>query len=354
MGIDLLRIVSMILIAMLHVLGQGGILGNAPKLSGNYNIAWLLESIAYPSVAAFGIIMGYVGYKREHKPSGFIYVWLQVVFYTTIITLLFMGLKPQAVNGSMIKYMLTPVLSEQYWYITAYLGLFLFMDGINLVVLEAPRVKLKIMIIASVMLFSILPIFADTDAFALRYGCSIICVGCFYFYGAYIKKYNCFEEYTNLNLILICALGIVVNFGSKLFIEVFLASASANPDIGNVLFNYNAPTVMLSASMLVVLFSRIKLKGVVAKIVKAVTPMTLGVYLINTHPLIFKYIMEDRYASFAEGSLIKLIIGTVLSALLIYFAGIAIDGIRFIIFEILHLKAHLVAVENYILKKCDR
>ena len=38
-GIDLLRIVAMIMIVMLHVLGYGGILENANQFSNHYWIA---------------------------------------------------------------------------------------------------------------------------------------------------------------------------------------------------------------------------------------------------------------------------------------------------------------------------
>lgn len=43
-GIDFLRMISMIMIVMLHTLGHGGILRSVSFLSVHYQIAWLLGS----------------------------------------------------------------------------------------------------------------------------------------------------------------------------------------------------------------------------------------------------------------------------------------------------------------------
>lgn len=62
-GIDLLRIVSMFMICILHVIGVWG--GEASAtLSLNYNIAWLIECACDCAVNAFALISGYVGIKK--------------------------------------------------------------------------------------------------------------------------------------------------------------------------------------------------------------------------------------------------------------------------------------------------
>ena len=65
-GIDALRLFSMFLIVIMHVLGQGGILNRA---TGHvYRVGWLFESFAYCAVNCFAIISGYVSYSEEEKP----------------------------------------------------------------------------------------------------------------------------------------------------------------------------------------------------------------------------------------------------------------------------------------------
>ena len=45
MGVELFRIVSMMLVILLHVLGHGGVLSYSKHLSANYKAAWFLETI---------------------------------------------------------------------------------------------------------------------------------------------------------------------------------------------------------------------------------------------------------------------------------------------------------------------
>ena len=46
-GIDLLKIVSMLMIVTLHMLGHGGVLDNMPPMSRCYQVAWLIEIACY-------------------------------------------------------------------------------------------------------------------------------------------------------------------------------------------------------------------------------------------------------------------------------------------------------------------
>ena len=431
LGIDLLRIVSMILIMLLHVLGQGGILKSAEVLSTNYDVAYFLEVLAYPSVAIFGMIMGYVGLNRRHSLSGWVYVFLQVLFYTIITTLIFMFAGPFVVSHlgseagiakasdmlgassgfgtfvglSEIRKMFTPVMTEQYWYITAYLGLYFFMDGINHVINTMPRAKCRVMLIASVLLFSVLPVTTSVDAYSLKYGCSIICVFLFYSIGAYVRKYDIGVSLSNLNLVLIYLLSILFTWFSKIGIETFIGYSEDAPDRGNILINFHSPTVIIAGLMLLLLFSRMRIgkraatskdmsvsegaaasdgsvvsegapvsegesrsvsvsegvtvsegesrvatasEGALAKVIRVLTPLTLGVYLSDTHPLIFTYLMDGRFSNLATGPVWKLIVCAILSAFVIYLVGIVIDAVRYFIFEVFHLRKKLKALENYL------
>ena len=69
-GIDFLRMISMIMIVMLHTLGHGGILRSVSFLSVHYQIAWLLEVIAFGAVNTYAMISGFVSvdsHFRQHE-----------------------------------------------------------------------------------------------------------------------------------------------------------------------------------------------------------------------------------------------------------------------------------------------
>ena len=88
-GVDLLRVVSMIMVIILHILGQGGVLRQLTDLSVKYSIVWFLEICAYCSVNCYALISGFTGYGRKFKPSGIVSLWFRVVFYTVVITVIF-------------------------------------------------------------------------------------------------------------------------------------------------------------------------------------------------------------------------------------------------------------------------
>ena len=59
-GIDLLRMILMLMVVILHVLGHGGVLDATTPLSAKYCVSWLIESFAYCAVNCYALISGYV------------------------------------------------------------------------------------------------------------------------------------------------------------------------------------------------------------------------------------------------------------------------------------------------------
>lgn len=72
-GIDFLRIISMFMIVILHILGNGGILASVQIGSSNYHLAWILEIASYCAVNCYALISGYVGIYSVHKYSNIFY-----------------------------------------------------------------------------------------------------------------------------------------------------------------------------------------------------------------------------------------------------------------------------------------
>lgn len=66
-GIEWLRILSMYMVAVLHTLGQGGILGSFKQGDLSFSIAWFLETAAFGAVDCFALISGYVGYHSHFR-----------------------------------------------------------------------------------------------------------------------------------------------------------------------------------------------------------------------------------------------------------------------------------------------
>jgi len=354
-GIELLRIVAMISIMILHVLGNGGVLNVAEPLSRNYEATWAMEIICYFGVTAYALISGYVGIKGNFHFTNIIYLWLQVFFYSFIYTVGFMIFKPEAVSSLAIICAFFPIMTESFWYFSAYAGMFLLIPAIKHVVNNAPKKYLDLLIAGIVVFFSVLPVFfSSIDVFGLHGGSSFVWLSACFFVGAYIRKFDCFSKVSNVGLVFIYAGAVTLTFLSKYLIEVVYGVARWNVDRANLLVSYNSPTIFVSAIALVILFSRFSFDGVTAKIIKCVAPLTFGVYLSNSQPLVWVYVMRKRFAELSTYPVWKLIICTVLSALFIFFVGIAMDAIRNLIFELGGLKKKLRALENYLINKYEK
>ncbi|MBQ3005393.1 MAG: acyltransferase, partial [Clostridia bacterium] len=88
-GIDLLRIVSMLMVVTLHTLNFGGILHNVEPFSFKYYFNWFLYLGAYCAVNCYGLIAGYVGYGSKSKYSNLINLYLQTLFYSLFSAILY-------------------------------------------------------------------------------------------------------------------------------------------------------------------------------------------------------------------------------------------------------------------------
>ena len=64
-GIDLLRIMSMMMVLILHVFSNGGVLFQLIPNTKNYYVGWFLEAMCFCAVDIFAIMTGYLMVDRD-------------------------------------------------------------------------------------------------------------------------------------------------------------------------------------------------------------------------------------------------------------------------------------------------
>lgn len=143
-GIDCLRIVSMIMVAVLHVVGLGGVLSALESSPIWYNIVWLIRVAAYCAVDCYALISGYVGVFAKYKYCNYIVLWLNVAFYSIGITLISKIVVPDEVGMNKIISSFFPVFTNEYWYFTSYTVLFLFIPLLNQCLISLSKRKLQV------------------------------------------------------------------------------------------------------------------------------------------------------------------------------------------------------------------
>ncbi|MBQ8309736.1 MAG: acyltransferase [Clostridia bacterium] len=344
-GIDLLRMVSMLFVTVLHVLGQGGVLGASAKLEDplNNHVAWFLEIAAYCCVNCYALISGYVGVKSKFKYSNIVMLWLQVFFYTGIITLLFSHFYPEMVGEQQIWNMIFPAAKNQYWYFTAYFAMFFFIPFYNYAVNHMPQKQMRVMIIAAVILFSFLPSVFRTELFGAKIsntfyissGYNMMWLSVLYVIGAYVSKYNSFSSIPK----------------PACFLTYFVAVIATHlfkfcTDNGSVAVNYTSPTILIAGFALLIGFSRLKFPRSVRAVIKFMSPAAFGVYLVHVHPLIWEKFMKLRYYEFGSFDTWYMVVAVLVAALVIYLFCSCIDLVRHYLFKLLHLRQGLEWLEK--------
>lgn len=284
-GIDILRTIAMLMIIVLHLLGNGGVLSNLSRGTVNYYIMWLLEIFCYCAVNCYAIISGYVGYLKDNRFSKILYLYVQAVFYLILPAVCFTVFNFSDAGISMFIQAFLPFTVKQYWYFTSYLCLFFMMPILNMVAEMISKKKYRCFLIIFFILFSITPTLLNTDIFFTGSGYSPIWLAYMYLIGAYIKKY---EVNLKRQIILVgYILCVVLTFTLKMIVEKITSVIYGEPRGSLIFINYTSPLFVIAAICLVIFFSRQTIKNISGKFISKLGKYTFGVYLIHTSPLIW-------------------------------------------------------------------
>lgn len=342
-GIDLLRCFSMFLVAVLHILGHGGVLDAGSGV--NYAVSWLLETAAYCAVNCYALISGFVGIRAKYKYSSIIMLWLQVVFYTLLITLAFYIASPEQIGLLDFRKALFPLSNNTYWYFTAYFGLFILMPILNAGINALSE---KQAVLTAILLFSVFSLFktissinADPNIFNLNSGYAVLWLCLLYIIGGCIGKYDMMKRFKTVYFIVGYIAVTAFALGFKLVAERKNFTVPSN-----IFINYLSPTVVLAAICLLGFFSNLKINGVAEKIIGFFAPASFGVYLIHEHPLIRETLMRGRFAFLADKNTVVLALSVIGLAAAVFIVCAVIDRIRIAVFELVGIKKLVCKIDK--------
>lgn len=346
-GIDALRIVSMIMIPILHIMGHGGILTAAESFSLNYDIVWLIKAAACCAVNCYGLISGYVGYGRKFKYSNILYLCLQAAFYTLIITGIFAVIEPGSVGIKTFIKAALPFASNIYWYFTSYFCMFFFIPFFNFLLEKLKRIQLDRLTLTILFIFSVLPTLFQSDMTKAYNGFSPIWLAMLYLIGGYIKKYNIAHKIKQWQ----CIIGYLCCVFSAWIIELAVTYFLGQPDERSYFLEYTSPAVLMCAVFLILFFARLKVNKTLTKIIGFFAPLSFSVYLIHDEALIRAKFITDSFKGYASLNPVLMVLSIIGTALAIWLICSLIDKIRLLIFDALRIKKLCVHAENFIAEK---
>lgn len=352
LGVDLLRMVSMYLVVVLHLLGRGGVLDGAAWLSWRYSLAWLLETASMCAVNCFALISGYVGVKSVWRPSRALGLWLQTVFYALGLNLIYAAARPGAVSGLTLLKSLFPMTTGMYWYITAYFGLTFFTPLLNIALRRTPRKLLGLLILSALCLTGFLPCVLQQSPYGLKDGYSMAWLGILYLLGGHIRLTGLPRRMGKGRAVCLFALSTLAAWGSKLALEYITVKRFGEARWSGTFLSYLSPFMVLNALALLCLFAQTDLKGSrAARLVGTLSPAALGVYLIHVHPAFWGEILGGMAAPLLNCPAPIMAAGVLALALVLYAGCTIAELLRLQLFRVLTIPTLIRRLDSWLADK---
>lgn len=282
----------MILIVMHHYAIHGGFDVIDMQFNFNKEVIRFFTFGGKLGVNLFIMISGYFLIKSKFKKKNLLRLWITTTFFSIICMLPF--LKNDLVNNiiflKLLLKSLFPICYNMWWFVTTYFIMYLLSNYINYFIYNIGKLKLKKLITALVLIFSILPTFFRMSIEVSNLLWFIL----IYFIGAYIRLYLNDNQYKLCRYSLI--IGIVIYLFSFMsciifdyigqFIPIFTSYAT-------YFSGMTTPTMLLSCIFLFIGFKNLNVKY--NKIINKVGSATFIVYLIHDNFFIRPYLWETLF-----------------------------------------------------------
>lgn len=335
LNVDLFRVIATFFVIVLHVLGQGGILNSASPNGATYWAAWFFEIGTYCAVNCFALISGYVMANKSVKPKRIIGLWFQTAFYSVLFTVLFFAFIPESRTIKNLLVAFLPIVGRQWWYVSSYFALFFFIPFLNAAINHISQQAYKKFLIIVLIGVCGIACVVPQNAFALDGGYSVIWLIICYLFGAYIKKYDALQKITARKGMIGFLAMIILTFFSKIIIRFLTTRIFGQAKIDDLLISYVSITILLSAIFLFAFCLNVKVGNFASKLIGFLSPVTLGIYLIHVHPLVFNYIIKDAFVSFAQKPFIVMILYVLVVTLIIFVICTIIELLRIQLFKVI-------------------
>lgn len=350
-GIDFLRLVSMVMVTVLHVLGQGGLLYATEPGSLKYWVVWSIEIACYCAVNCFALISGYGMSQSQYRISRMCKIWLQAVFYSLLGLVSFLCFMPETVGKRDILFTVLPITSGQYWYISAYFGVLALTPLLNAAIAHTEKRAFGVALVTAFGALCVIPVVLQEDPFKLVNGYSLMWLCLLYLAGGYMRKYDVLRKIKSSYAWVTVLSMIAVTVLSKFVMEQYFEGIHFIYSRRHAFISYISPTLVLTAIGLFVVCSKLHFTERFARVIRFLSPAALGVYLSHSSPLIWRHLMRGFSESYAGYSFFHMIALIFSAVLLIFTTGIVLDLLRIRLFALLKIDKLCTRLDEMLMKK---
>jgi len=329
-NLELLRCLAMMMVVVLHYLGKGKLLpGLTGELGTTGTVAWFLESFAIVAVNVYMFISGYFLSTSRFKLSRLLQLWFQVWCYSVVfgvVAALTGAVSEVPVDTHYYLTLLFPVSMGHYWFMTAYIFLYLLTPFLGRAIRNMTKQQLRMTIVSLLVVFSltksVLPLRLETDS----QGYDCLWYLCVFVTAAYVRRFGL----PHLNKVwkgfLLYVGGCLLIFGGTLALRgVYLSTGSLGRMLG-MCMEYNHILPFLAALGLFLAFSNLRLSGngIITRVIEKTAPCTLGVYLLHEN-IGLRYVWQNWLRADRISGVGELVLWTLLAAVCVFCVGVFTD-----------------------------
>lgn len=341
---ELMRIISMLFIILYHTILHGHIIENTYN-DGLKIIFELLQIMTIVHVNSFVIVSGYFQYNKQFKFEKILKLLLLALFYSLLIPFVFYKLH---IINSISKLELIDIINpfnlSQYWFIKAYLILYMLSPFINILINNIDKTTYRKMLIVMFFAVPFLSVITNNIAIFNDHYFSLYNFVFYYCLGGYLRKYpienSYYFKFCSKNLLrIILIILFFLSIFSKEILYIFASSIKNINTITNFISNTILNTRLSYLTLLTLiqtlsyfcLFSTINFKS---KIVNDIGSKVFGIYLIHENyyvrPRIYTWLKIGTSSIYSY----KFVIYIFLVVIFIFVISYIIDSLRCILLKI--------------------
>lgn len=337
-NIELLRIIAMCMVIMLHYLGKGDLLPDMSlKMGINEYVAWVMESLSVVAVNVYVLISGYFLVENKFRPGKIVKLILQVLFYTILMTALSLAfgiieLSDLGIYNLIVQ--LFPFQLEQYWFMTAYLVFYILSPVLAMGVKNLSKKHLQVVIIAFVLFMSVEKSLLPVQIVFDERGYDALWFICLFLVAAYIRLYGIKLIEKKSVCIALYLSGCAMAFVENMALSVIYEKTGELAHLFKTPYHYNHIWVLMASVGLFSYFLKVQIKdGVFSKVVCAIAPYTLGVYLLHEHVYV-RYLWPKWLGAGTADNPLMLVLMAFLAVVIVFTVGICVDYLRSLLFKL--------------------
>lgn len=285
LGLDGLRILSMLGVVFLHLITHGMLRVTMSKDVTSRLLVDLFYILCLTSINCFVMISGFCQYGKPVRINRLVNLWAQVTAYNFLLTVAVnLRIFPDSPYWSDIVFSLFPLLSDAYWFFSIYFFLSLFTPFLDRLLDTLSQKAALSGICLSVLLLSVFSDvagFLGRDPFRVSGGARITWFFTLYLVGAYLKKYGVPRWSSRALLFGFLIFGVHWLYDCLLSVlHPVIPGLTLAPDL---FCRYNSFFSFSAAVCLFCFFSQLNIphKSPAAFLIGTFSPLCFGVYLIH-------------------------------------------------------------------------